>query len=188
MEITVARARTYHRRWVGRAAQALAGLTAVAVLATACSHGSSGPGVASVGSSAPTGQSSSSGSHPDAVAYSQCMRAHGIGDFPDPNSNGQIPPLKVAGQGSDLSPENPQYQAAYKACKALQPAVSAQQRQQDQAQMLKFTQCMRAHGIKNMRDPTSKGINLAGTGIDPHSPQFQAAQKACKQYLPGGGS
>jgi hypothetical protein len=53
---------------------------------------------------------------PDAAKlekYSQCMRAHGIPDFPDSNGNGltmQVHP------GSDLNPNNPTFQNASKLC------------------------------------------------------------------------
>jgi hypothetical protein len=48
-----------------------------------------------------------------ALAFSKCMRAHGIKDFPDPSGNGIQ--LK-GGPGSDLNPQNPQFQAAQQAC------------------------------------------------------------------------
>ena len=50
-----------------------------------------------------------------------------------------------------------------------------------------FSKCMRAHGVTNFPDPTGHGINIGGTGIDPRSPAFQAAQKVCFKLLPGGG-
>jgi hypothetical protein len=31
-------------------------------------------------------------------------------------------------------------------------------------------------------------LTLRGTGMSPHSPHFQSAQRARKTYLPGGGS
>jgi len=47
------------------------------------------------------------------------MRAHGISDFPDPNSQGQ---LQIKAQpGSDLDPNNPLYKAANKACQHYMP-------------------------------------------------------------------
>lgn len=47
---------------------------------------------------------------------------------------------------------------------------------------------MRAHGVTNFPDPSSGGgINLDGTGINPASPSFQAAQTTCFKLLPGGG-
>src|SRR5262245_27861775 len=43
------------------------------------------------------------------LAFSKCMRAHGIEDFPDPSNDG----IRIhAGQGSALNPQNPRFQAA----------------------------------------------------------------------------
>ena len=45
--------------------------------------------------------------------FSQCMRAHGIPDFPDPSGGG----LSIHTQpGSDLNPHNPTFQNASKLC------------------------------------------------------------------------
>ena len=54
---------------------------------------------------------------------------------------------------------------------------------------IKFAGCMRAHGVPNFPDPSGGGgIHIqAGSGIDPQSPAFQAAQTACNKLLPGGG-
>jgi hypothetical protein len=54
-----------------------------------------------------------------ALRMAQCMRAHGIKDFPDPNSQGGI--AIKAGPGSDLDPNNPQFKAANAACQHLMP-------------------------------------------------------------------
>ena len=49
--------------------------------------------------------------------------------------------------------------------------------------MLKFSACMRAHGLTKFPDPDpSGGISIGrNSGIDPNSPQFKAAEKACKE-------
>jgi hypothetical protein len=53
-------------------------------------------------------------------------------------------------------------------------------------QALKFSGCMRSHGIANFPDPSSTGGLLISSSdhIDPQSPSFQAAQKACQKYSP----
>ena len=51
-----------------------------------------------------------------------------------------------------------------------------------------FAACMRSHGVPEFPDPGSNGHTSLGNGIDPSSPQFQAAQKACQSLLPSGGS
>ena len=55
--------------------------------------------------------------------------------------------------------------------------------------LLAFSACMRGHGITNFPDPGSGGggLNLDGTGINPFSPSFKAAQSECRKLLPGGG-
>jgi hypothetical protein len=56
------------------------------------------------------------------LALSKCMRAHGIKDFPDPSNGG----LKLSVHpGSDLAPQNPQFQAAQKACQGDLPFKAA---------------------------------------------------------------
>lgn len=51
-----------------------------------------------------------------------------------------------------------------------------------------FAACMRSHGVPAFPDPGSNGRTSLGSGIDPSSPQFQAAQRICKSLLPSGGS
>jgi hypothetical protein len=53
--------------------------------------------------------------------------------------------------------------------------------------MLAFSKCMRAHGVTNFPDPNGHGLNIAGTGINPRSPAFEAAQSTCFKKMPGGG-
>lgn len=47
---------------------------------------------------------------------------------------------------------------------------------------------MRRHGVASFPDPDAAGgLNLNGTGINPFSPSFKAAQAVCNKLLPGGG-
>jgi hypothetical protein len=64
-----------------------------------------------------------------------------------------------------------------------------------QADMLKFTQCMRSHGV-NVPDPQTSGAGGGvlhfqaggpGSPINPDSTTFENAQKACQSLLPNGG-
>jgi hypothetical protein len=86
---------------------------------------------------------------------------------------------------------SPQFKAAQKACQKLLPnggrPTAAQQAEEQQA-MLQYAQCMRAHGVPKFPDPKPGGAFALGTkaGVDPDTPQFQAAQKTCQKLVPGG--
>jgi hypothetical protein len=57
-----------------------------------------------------------------ALAFSACMRHHGLPDFPDPDfSAGRIEMRIKASPGSDLNPSSPKFQAAQHACQGKLP-------------------------------------------------------------------
>jgi len=159
-----------------------AAAAAVALLATACG----GNGGGSSGSGGKT-------LYQKELAFSECMRAHGVGNFPDPGSNGVI--TSQGGGKASAKPQTqriggPQMTKANKDCAHLLPnggVPTAAQRQEMLNQALKFTECMRSHGVPNMPDPSTGGgaVSLGGSGINLNSPQFQSAQHACQRYLLG---
>jgi hypothetical protein len=72
------------------------------------------------------------------------------------------------------------------ACGSTKSSVKAASNQS--AQLLTFSDCMRSHGVPSFPDPSGGGIHFGpGSGIDPSSPAFKAAQSACRRLLPGGG-
>ena len=188
-----------------RGASVLAVGAGLALLFAACSGAgpstngvaslpSAGAGSAAQASATPTPNASDQ--YAQVLAYSQCMRAHGITDFPDPQSGpGGGFELQIRVQpGSDLDPNSPKFQAAQAACQSLMPAPkpgqAGQNNQQLQVQALQFSQCMRSHGVPNFPDPKFSGGGVTigggpGSGIDPNSPTFLAAQQACQSLLPG---
>ena len=173
---------SHHRR----AGPVAAALIAVGLLAAGCG-GPAGPGVANAGpASSASPSASASGS---ALAYSRCMRAHGITKFPDPDSHGNLG--INAGPGTGIDPNSPQYKAADQACKHLMPAPNPSQAAQDRPALLRYARCMRAHGIPDFPDPTPQGgmeiRASAGSDLDPNSPLYKAADRACSRYMPGGG-
>lgn len=160
-------------------------VVAAALLATACGSGNPSSG-GSGASPAAAGPANS----PSAVAYSHCMRTHGVPAFPDPGSNGQISKAQIL----QLKVSTSVLQTAQRACGHLwpyQPATGAQQRQQ-MADDLKFAQCMRSHGLPGFPDPTNSDghvefvISASRDGIDIHSPQVLAKAHACEHVLPAG--
>jgi hypothetical protein len=57
-----------------------------------------------------------------ALAFSRCMRSHGVPNFPDPKVSGNTMELGgPAGKGFD--PNSPQFQAAQKACQSSLPGA-----------------------------------------------------------------
>jgi hypothetical protein len=58
-----------------------------------------------------------------------------------------------------------------------------------QADALKFSRCMRSHGVPNFPDPGPGGGFLfqPGSGVDPSSPAVKSAQAKCMKLMPGGG-
>jgi hypothetical protein len=62
----------------------------------------------------------------NALKQSRCMRAHGIKDFPDPQTSGGGISIKIqGGAGSDLNPNNPLFQRAQAACMPNAPKPPA---------------------------------------------------------------
>jgi hypothetical protein len=51
-----------------------------------------------------------------------------------------------------------------------------------------FAACMRSHGVPGFPDPDRSGRIGTGSGVDPSSPQFQAAAKTCQSLRPAGGT
>lgn len=154
-------------------------LAAGIALLTACSGGSSSTG-------STMGQSTA---YQKAIAYSQCIRAHGIPNFPDPNSKGQFVVQNGSGDPtSDVS--TAVATAALKACKSLAPPSIAQGPSGSPgggsvtSNQLKFTQCMRSHGEPNFPDPAANGSITLPPGMNAESSQFQAAEKACQSLMP----
>src|SRR6202021_1730573 len=96
-----------------RTAAAMAAL----VLLAAC-----GGSPANTGGTANTGSSSNTGSSahsPSAVAFSHCMRSHGLPDYPDPSGSGTLPKTSAQLLGVSSSV----FDAAQRACQQLLPAT-----------------------------------------------------------------
>ena len=116
------------------------------------------------------------------------MRANGVPNWPDPNSNGVFDKSKLTSQ--QLGASSSRVQAAQHACQHLLPnggsGPSAAQVQQVKALGLEFSRCVRSHGVPNFPDPGSDGRipDPASGGIDQGSPKFQAANQACRRYRP----
>ena len=147
--------------------------------------------MASVGSGSPSAATSGGSSSGDLLAYSACMRSHGLKDFPDPSFSGSSGHLTImVSPGSDLNPHSVQFQAAQKSCQSLLPTSSAAEQAQTRATDLKFAACMRSHSIADFPDPNPQGgfditVHGPNSDLNEDNPHYQAALKACLNILPG---
>jgi hypothetical protein len=150
------------------------------------------------------------------LRFAQCMRQHGV-DVPDPNGNGAITIHSESGGSASgpqsgpaaMDPNSPTFQAAQTACQKYMPNggpgnLTAQDIKANQQKGLKFSQCMRQHGLPDFPDPQSNpgggstfqqsapgskgpsgGLSINGQtfSFDPSSPAFQKAQQACSSIL-----
>lgn len=157
--------------------------------------------VAQAGTTAGTTRKSSTDPKPkdkyaSSLAYSRCMRSHGVSGFPDPKQVGGG--IQISGSRSGIDPQSPLFRSAQESCRHLLPGDDRPThtgQQQALARMLHISQCMRAHGIAGFPDPTlSPPSNRAGyseirsngvawlaipDSIAVRSPTFKQAAAAC---------
>lgn len=116
------------------------------------------------------------------------MRAHGVPDFPDPDSSGLIPADRVKA----LTVSRTVFAAADSHCHSLYPTlpgINAPFSTEQKQDYLKAAACMRAHGIPNFPDPVISGTQVQfpiPAGVDPNSPQFTQARQICSRMIPAG--
>lgn len=156
------------------------GLAVVAVLVAAC------------GSSGESAHTPTASARSEALAYSQCMRSHGVANFPDPNADGQV---KIA-SSSGINFYSPAFEAAESACQKLAgggQSASGPSSAQTMSKFLAFSKCIRAHGVAGFPDPTTSpppnapGHTVSSHGVylfipittDVNSPTFRSASAAC---------
>jgi len=174
---------------------AMIATAALALLAAACSGG---PPVDSSVSSNAGGTASSStatGSTTSRlVAFSNCVRSHGVPDFPDPQagaSNAKFP------SAQQLQVSSSELQAAETACQHLLPVGTDDQFPAAEVPilvraMLPFARCMRARGVPSFPDPAvdSEGrpffpLSTAGISLNySHSQHFTAVVDECQHLVP----
>ena len=134
-----------------RASQATAVLTTVAVISTAgVGCGSNAPkDTGAAGGAGTTGAAKPLTARDKGVKFAECVRAHGVSDFPDPNAKGEF------AYGVSVSPAV--FTQATSACKALEPpgALSSKRTPKQQSASLRFAACIRSHGVKDFPDPVN---------------------------------
>ena len=129
----------------------------------------------------------------DMISFARCMRSHGVQMSEPVHHPGHA---GLSHRHADAGA--PATNAAYAACIhfiqaniTAKEAGAAAQAAPHLAALTRYAQCMRSHDI-NMLDPTPLGELNLGTvpGITSdfgrYSPQFRAADAACRHFLPAG--
>jgi hypothetical protein len=149
--------------------------TAAALLLAACGGGSPGE--------------NASADQPDdtkRLAYIACLRKAGVKVHEETGPGGGGLGIEARGI-SEVRMREIERECASKTGggpgSGRQLTKEQQAEQLDQA--LKYARCMRANGVQ-MSDPQAdgNGIRMGGKGLNPESPAFQRAERACQSLLP----
>jgi hypothetical protein len=167
-----------HRAPQLRPPAALALVALIAVLGAGCSNGPAEN--AGTTPSASAGQEA--GDRDKGVKFAECIRQHGVGDFPDPDPSGDYD------YGVSVRPEV--WTKAVDACKDLQPpgTLSSERDPEQQEEGLEFARCMRENGVPDFPDPVN-GEPLINTYKIPSSEKkggmtiLNAAIEKCRDHL-----
>jgi hypothetical protein len=178
------------------ATAAVAGICALALVG-ACSGNPSRTGAGGPPTRGGLASSSDAGGSANAplVAFSRCVRSHGVANFPDPQAGARNAKFPSAQQ---LRVSSSQLSTAETACQRLLPVGVDDQFPPAEVPlllrgMLPFSSCMRSHGVPNFPDPAvdSEGrpvFPLSAYGISlkySHSQPFDTAVGKCQNLAPG---
>jgi hypothetical protein len=164
---------------MSRKLRPLAALATLALIGAGCSNGSAENGNTGTASS---GANKKLTARDKAVKFAECIRAHGVSDFPDPNEKNQFE------YGVSVTPAV--WNKATTACKDLQPpgTLSAKRTPEQQSASLRFAKCVRENGVKDFPDPVN-GEPLVDTYKIPSSNTtngmaiLNAAMHKCRNVL-----
>jgi hypothetical protein len=139
--------------------------------------------------------SSAAASGDPSLKVAQCMRAHGVPNFPDPSPGG---PSVIPNW---INPQAPAFRSAQTACAQFfggsgSPASSSES---EKLELLNLSKCIRAHGLPSFPDPTTSpppapppgshagnaiGIGGAYLVFPPQSPALTRVAAACGFRIP----
>ena len=137
-----------------------------------------------------TGTTNNQAAYSTALKLANCMRGHGVPDFPDPGAAGG--PQVAVVPSSKLNPQSPAFEAATKACRKFGQAVGGPPHPLSAAQrrkLIAFSRCMRTHGVPSFPDPTfpASGGALIDTpkqaNFNPAAPAIRRASVECGHPL-----
>ena len=157
----------------------LAALAMVALIGAGCGGGDG------------SGGNTTAANQEKAVKFAQCMREHGVSQFPDPDASGQLTIDGVL-NGSGIDPDGPTWTQAIAACKDVQPpgfTGPGERSAGQQEAALRFAQCIRENGVPDFPDP-AQGQPLVDTNRIPSAATesgmsaLNAAMHRCSDVSP----
>lgn len=170
----------------GRWSPAAVGLISLAVLSSGC--GSSAP--ADTGGA---GSGSTTSRAQQAVKFAECMRSHGVSQFPDPGTSGKLT-IDAVANSSRLDTSSTAFTQAIGACKTLEPAgfTGGKRSSQQQQAALKFARCVRISGVPDFPDPLPNGplvdTNRISSAAQPGGmSNLRAAMQKCRDAAAAAG-
>jgi hypothetical protein len=117
-----------------------------------------------------------------AVKFAECIRAHGVSDFPDPDASNEFE------YGVSVTPAV--WTKVVDACKDLQPpgSLSAERNPEQEKEALTFARCVREHGIRDFPDPIDgepliNTYRIPSSGTDGGMTVLNAAIQKCRDPL-----
>lgn len=122
--------------------------------------------------------------------YAQCVREHGIPNFPDPVvSDGNV----SYGADDGTKAAVGAHPEAIAACKPIQDQISQtggknwQPTAADKVKLLEFAKCVREHGVPEWPDPDADGKFTISSKLEDENPvtRINPALAACKKYWEG---
>ncbi len=176
---------------------AFAGALLLGGCASAGSSASGVPALSQAASQGTAGQGSGSGRAAALRAAAQCIRQHGIPSYADPvlTSGGQVYSDSRSIQDASDATVN----AVQQACRALAARAGLNPMSEPPAPPqlveagVRAAECMRAHGLPNIQDPTAQAPYTPGHGFGlsasevpaggKANPVYQAAAHACRSLL-----
>ncbi|NUO58703.1 MAG: hypothetical protein HOV78_18725 [Hamadaea sp.] len=134
------------------------------------------PSVASAGTATATPAPSSTLSHYDqVVAYTMCMRQHGV-PMDDPIGTGDDADEGHIQPGFDKGKAD----AAVAACQSLRPPRVGPDVDLKTELSRRYARCMREHGVEQYPDPDAQGQTRVPQQVG-EDPEYPAAKNVCDQ-------
>jgi hypothetical protein len=124
-------------------------LAATVALAGCGSSNDASTGAAAPAAAAGTTKTQTLSKQEKGVKFAECIRGHGVSDFPDPDPKGDY--------NYGVSVSRQVWLAATEACKSMQPpgTLSSKRSVKEQSDALQFAACVRANGVKDFPDPVN---------------------------------